>query len=133
MAAPRNGTASAVITWTAAPDGGSPITGYEVQVGTGAVQKVGTALTYTANNLAVGVDTTIRVRAVNKNGNGPWTAVKAHPEIVRTAFYQCQSNQVADIYMLNKDNDCSNAQANRWNPGVEVFRRPATEQPGTVQ
>ncbi len=130
--APKNGNGSAVITWTAAPDAGSAITGYEVQVGGGAVQQVGTKLTYTAPNLTNDVDTTIQVRAVNKNGQGPWSSVKAHPTVPRKTIYQCKSLQVADIWMLNLTTNC-NSTVTRWNPATTIFKAPSSQQPGSVK
>jgi hypothetical protein len=131
--APKNGNGSAVITWSAAPDAGSAITGYEVQVGTGAVKQAGTKLTYPATGLTNDVDTTVQVRAVNKNGQGPWTSVKAHPVVPRKTIYQCKSLQVADIWMLNLTTNCNNATATRWNPATTIFKAPSSQQTGTVQ
>ncbi|GLY29092.1 fibronectin type III domain-containing protein [Kineosporia sp. NBRC 101731] len=130
--APVNGDKQVTVSWTAANAAGSPITGYEVSVDQGAAKTV-TTTSYTATGLTNDVNHNVRVRAVNKNGAGDWVSGTVKPVTPRKAFYQCQSNQVSDIYMLNKTNNCNNAQASRWNTGVEVFKVPTAQQPGTVQ
>jgi hypothetical protein len=88
-------------------------------------------LTYSATGLTNDVDTTIQVRAVNKNGQGPWTSVKAHPVLPRKTIYQCKSLEVADIWMLNLTTNCNNATATRWNAATTIFKAPTSKQTGT--
>jgi hypothetical protein len=83
-AAPTIGTAvrgnqQATVSWTAASDGGSPITGYNVQVriaGTvvNTVPFAGTATTQTVTGLTNGTAYTFRVQAVNAFGPGAVSA-----------------------------------------------------------
>ena len=83
-AAPMIGTAtagegSATVTWTAPADGGSPITGYSVQVvdsatGTpiGALHPAAAGATsLTVTGLANGTSVALRVQAINAVGSGP--------------------------------------------------------------
>ena len=70
VAAARDGASTATLTWSPpAADGGSPVTGYQVQLDAGAWTAVGTA----TSHQFTGVDTgphTLSVRAVNAVGPG---------------------------------------------------------------
>nr|WP_269330411.1 fibronectin type III domain-containing protein [Kineosporia babensis] len=134
LGTPVPGAGSAKISWDAAADGGSAITGYQVQVGTGAIQDLGANVReYTAQNLSSS-GATVKVRAVNAHGQGEWASTTAKPtELKRKQMYQCRNVEVTDIYMLDLDTDCNNPQANRWESATPIFKALSTQQPGTVQ
>ena len=66
---------------TPTPTGGSAITGYKIQVWSGGrwvdEATLGVVLTYTDMNLAAGTKYYYRVRAINSQGEGLWSATKA--------------------------------------------------------
>ena len=76
-------------TWAAPANGGSAITGYEVQYRLASaadsayaavIRADGEATSETIGSLTNGIEYTVRVRAVNDAGNGPWSvAVSATP------------------------------------------------------
>lgn len=77
--------------WTApASDGGSPITGYDVEYSQNAdfssstIDSLGVVLTWTSPSLGAG-DWYFRVRAKNANGDGAWGEVKTN-SVVQTGF-----------------------------------------------
>jgi len=79
------GTGTATVTWTAPANGGSPITGYAVQVvnaGTGtpigALRPAAAGATsLTVTGLANGTSVALRVQAINAVGSGPFSALSA--------------------------------------------------------
>lgn len=72
---------SLVLTWEAPDSGGSAITGYKLQIWSGGrwvdEATLGVVLTYTDMNLAAGAKYYYRVRAINSQGEGLWSATKA--------------------------------------------------------
>ncbi|MDP9830653.1 fibronectin type III domain-containing protein [Kineosporia succinea] len=130
---PVNGDGKASVTWTAADAQGSDITGYQASVDGGAEKDLGNVTSWEATGLANDVDHTVRVRAVNANGQGEWASVKVSPASPRKTIYQCANNEVRGIYMLNLTNDCNNAVAQRWDPGVKAFDALSTAQTGSRQ
>lgn len=81
-AAPTTATAtagdhSATVSWVTSPDGGSPITAYDVLVTPGGrVEQVpGTVTSTTITDLANGTDHAFQVRAVTEVGSGPWSGL----------------------------------------------------------
>jgi len=72
---PSNGTLMA--TWTEPPDGGSPITGYTVRwkLASAALwmEQAVSGLTYTITGLVNGSLYNVEVRAINDEGNGPYS------------------------------------------------------------
>ncbi|MET7946374.1 fibronectin type III domain-containing protein [Micromonospora sp. NPDC005324] len=76
------GTNAATVSWTAAANGGSPITGYTVTPYLGAVAQTprvfsGTATTQIVTGLTAGATYTFRVAATNAAGTGPQSAPSA--------------------------------------------------------
>ncbi len=76
------GNGSAVVSWTSAGDGGSPLTGAEVQVrsGTTLVRTVtlsGSATSTTVTGLTNGTAYAFTVRALNVVGASPWSVASA--------------------------------------------------------
>lgn len=75
------GDSQVVVSWAAPADGGSAITGYDVQqfVGAtaGAVTSVGVVLTTTVTGLTNGTAYTFKVRAKNAVGNGSYSSASA--------------------------------------------------------
>ena len=70
------GNDSAVLTWVAPNDGGSPILNYivtESQAGLGIVTCTGTGTSCTVSGLTNGTHYTFMVQAHNLVGNGPWS------------------------------------------------------------
>jgi hypothetical protein len=67
------GNQSALLSWVAADDNGSPVTGYEVEVSPGGARQsvVGGAGTATVAGLTNGTTYTFTVRATNEVGSGP--------------------------------------------------------------
>jgi Ca2+-binding RTX toxin-like protein len=85
------GNAQITVNWLApANDGGSPITGYEVQVRTGAVQvgailaSPGTGLSKVVTGLTNGTAYNFRVRAINALGTGVFSAASANVTFAST-------------------------------------------------
>lgn len=114
------GDKTATVTWGVPEDGGSPILDYSVSVDGGRPQ-VTTDTSFKAGNLTNDENHEIVIRARNARGQGPPETATVLPVPTRRTIFQCQSRDVADIHMLNLDNDC-NSSVNRWNPAVEVFR-----------
>jgi Domain of unknown function (DUF4082)/Fibronectin type III domain/Bacterial Ig domain len=76
------GNANAVVTWTAASDGGSPITGYKVTPYLGATALTptsvsGSATSATVSSLTNGSSYTFKVTATNATGSGPESEASA--------------------------------------------------------
>lgn len=79
------GNATATLTWTAPTDGGSAITGYEVQrslfggafTSQPGCSGLGVVLTCTATGLINGTSVRFRLAAVNAAGQGPWSPASA--------------------------------------------------------
>ena len=73
---------SLVLTWEApTATGGSDITGYELEIWSGGrwvdETTLGNVLTYTDMSLAAGTTYYYRVRAINSQGAGLWSATKS--------------------------------------------------------
>ena len=118
------GDAEIVASWAAPANGGSTITGYEVQykvfntadstyLGVSRAQD-DTAVTETITNLTNDTQYTVRVRAANAVGDGPWsTEVSATPEappVLQSA--QVDAGNPTDIVLTyDKDLDTSKVPA----------------------
>ncbi len=81
MAAPtlKAGDEQLIVTWTAPNNGGSPITGYELQYRTGEEEwkeissGIGTNTSHTITGLTKTAEYEVQVRAVNEIGAGDWS------------------------------------------------------------
>ncbi|MCE0535200.1 fibronectin type III domain-containing protein [Kineosporia rhizophila] len=135
LGTPVAAVGSVDVSWQPGANGGSAITGFQVQVGNGAVQNKGAAeRKHTAKDVSATADTTVKVRAVNAKGQGPWASVAVRSkELARKQMYQCKNREVGDIYMLDLDSDCNNPEATRWYQATPIFKALSTQQPGTVQ
>ena len=67
------GNAQATVNWAAPPSNGAPIDSYELRIGDGAGQAVGTQTGYTWTGLTNGQPVQFSVRAHNSAGWGPWS------------------------------------------------------------
>jgi len=72
------GDQQATLTWQPAHVDGTPVTGYDVEIspppaGQQQVQQVGVTTTHAFTGLVNGTTYTFTVRAVNAEGNGPWS------------------------------------------------------------
>jgi hypothetical protein len=68
-----------VLSWTAPQGGGSAVTGYDVEIspvpaGQQQITSVGLTTSHTFSGLTDGTPYTFTVRAVNQQGDGPWSA-----------------------------------------------------------
>ena len=109
-----------LLTWDAPlDDGGKAITGYEIQIGSGAWQGTGTsATTHRLTGLSPGTGYTVRVRAVNSVGTGSASAALTFITVAATApgrprFLAAEaiSGTVVEI---------------RWEPPLETGGTPVT-------
>ncbi len=112
-------------TWTAPNNGGSEITAYEVLYksatsawsSTGTI--AGTASSYTITGLTNGNRYDVRVRAVNKVGNGGWSAFATRTLLpAATRVPKVPSGGTATSVILSADID--DAAINAENPSVTV-------------
>lgn len=99
------GATSISLAWGAAAAGGSAITNYQVQHATNDAFTTGTGLTDfgaltagTVEGLPAGAGHWFRVRALNAQGYGPWSAVTtARPVLPAPAFNSWAQNAVGDL------------------------------------
>ena len=93
------GNETATLRWTPPnDDGGAPITGYEYSRDGGAPQAAGggSARTHTVGGLENGADYAFRVRAVNRIGEGEWSAAKTVRPTLLTLTVEAEKEEVTE-------------------------------------
>ena len=91
------GNEAALLRWTPpADDGGAPVTGYEYRRGTGAAQPAESLTGHTVRGLVNGTEYTFQVRAVNRIGEGTWSAAKTVVPVPLTLTVEALEDEVTE-------------------------------------
>ena len=92
-----SGYETALLRWSPPDDdGGAPVTGYEYRRGTGPAQATESLSAHTVHGLVNGTEYRFQVRAVNRIGEGAWSAAKTVTPVPLTLTVVAVSDEVVE-------------------------------------